>query len=72
MWAGDDYEQGMFNRMYQKNLFDAQEHILPVQTHILGNDNILTKSFTLHLMGYSDVERLYILKQLYTTSTFII
>ena len=66
LWSGDEYEQGMFNRMYQRNLLDAQEHILPVKTHILGNDNIITKSFTLHLMANSDVERLDVLKQLYT------
>jgi hypothetical protein len=57
LWAGDEYEQGMFNRLYQRDIMDSQEHILPVDTSILGNNSLTKSSFTLHLMQYSNEQR---------------
>lgn len=65
LWAGDEYEQGMFNRLYQRDILDSQDHILPVDTSILGNNSLTKNSFTLHLMGYSNDQRQKHFREMY-------
>jgi hypothetical protein len=69
LWAGDEYEQGMFNRLYQRDIMDSKNRILPVGTSILGNNIPSRESFTLHLMGYNDKKRLEYFKNLYEKSS---
>lgn len=57
LWAGDEYEQGMFNRLYQRDILDARKHILPVDTSVFGNKDPATPSFIVHLMGLTDDAR---------------
>lgn len=64
-WAGDEYEQGMLNRLYNRNVLDSQNHILPVSTHIFGNPSVDIDSYTIHLMSTHDDKRLSYFKQLY-------
>lgn len=63
LWAGDEYEQGMFNRLYQRDILDAQKHILPVDTSLFGNKDPKKKSFIIHLMGYNNKTRLKYFKE---------
>ena len=65
LWAGDEYEQGMFNRLYQRDIMDSQSHILPVHQSILGNSIPTVNSFTLHLMAHTNEDRLKYLRELY-------
>lgn len=65
LWAGDEYEQGMFNRLYQRDVMESQSHILPVHQSILGNHIPTMKSFTLHLMGHTNDKRLEYFQELY-------
>jgi hypothetical protein len=57
VWAGDEYEQGMLNRLYTRNVLDSKEYILPIDYSILGNTEINETSFMLHFMGKSDTNR---------------
>lgn len=63
LWAGDEYEQGMFNRLYQRDVLDSKKHILPVDLSILGNSDPTKISFTIHLMANSDKTRLDFFKR---------
>jgi hypothetical protein len=63
LWAGDEYEQGMFNRLYQRDVLNSQTHILPVDLSILGNSDPTKVSFTLHLMANTDETRLSFFKR---------
>jgi hypothetical protein len=57
LWAGDEYEQGMFNRLYQRNVLGARRHILPVHTSLFGNKDATKPSFVVHLMGHTNKAR---------------
>lgn len=57
LWAGDEYEQGMFNRLYQRDILDARKHILPVDTSVFGSKDPTKASVIVHLMGMTNDAR---------------
>jgi len=69
IWAGDEYEQGMLNRLYQRNIFNSKQHIIPVDYNIFGKHTIhdlkTDDCFIFHLMAKKDPERLSIINKLY-------
>ena len=38
-WAGDDYEQGEFNKIYRHNDINSKDHIIILHYSILSNNN---------------------------------
>lgn len=69
LWAGDEYEQGMFNRLYQRDILDAQNHILPVDFSLFGHDN---SSFIVHLMGQNNKTRTKYFKEFKDTLSLVV
>lgn len=65
VWAGDEYEQGMLNRLYERNVFDSKSHIIPVHYNLFGGKDINDNSLIYHFMGKSDRERLTLMNSLY-------
>jgi hypothetical protein len=57
LWAGDEYEQGMLNRLYDRNVLNCKNHIIPVPYKLFGNNKISNNSFIYHFMGLSSESR---------------
>lgn len=68
IWAGDEYEQGSINRMYSNNILESKNHIIPIKYSVLSHMDYNSDSYWIHLMRYTDNQRLSIIKDIYYNS----
>mgnify|MGYP001575623719 FL=1 len=58
VWARDGYEQGEFNKIYEKNEIDAQNHIKILHYSILSNNDKNIDAFIYHFYGWNEEDKL--------------
>lgn len=64
-WAGNNYEQGVFNNFYKK----YKKNIAILDRSLFSNENYKTKSYILHVMGKKKNNILNIFKNVYNSLT---
>jgi hypothetical protein len=66
-WGRDEYEQGEFNKMYENNELNSQDHIKILHYSLVSSNEKHRDNFIYHFYGYKEKDKLknieYILKK---------